>query len=288
MAEGYVAARTARLFYRTVGRGPPLVFLHGGPGANHRYFLPWVKPLAAGSRLVFYDQRGGGRSTAATDRDYGLGTMVSDLEVLRKKLGLGRINLLGHSWGGMLALEYALRHPASVRRLILADTFTSGRQLNARLRAMRRGATPKQRAILSGYERRGLFRHGNVYPEEYGRVAYEVYAPYYLHHMKKVPRELAQLKVSFRVYRQLWGENGEFRVTGELAEWDGASGLSRLPMPTLVLAGRYDQASPEDAARTAKALPKGECMIFARSGHFPFIDQQNLFVAAVEDFLTGT
>lgn len=287
MAEGYLVSGSARLFYRTMGRGEPLVFLHGGPATSHRYFLPWVKPLAARFKLVFFDQRGGGRSGKAKDRDYSLAAMVADVDRVRRALRLGRINLFGHSWGGMLALAYVERRPSAVRRLVLADTFASGRELNGRLREMWRRATPAQRAVLSKHERRGLFTAGNAYPEEYNRVAYEVYRPYYLDRMVKVLRELESLEVSFDVYRHLWGEGGEFRVTGEIAAWDGTRGLGRLRMPTLVLAGRFDQASPEAAARTAARLPKGECVIFERSGHFPFIEQRELFTAVLADFLTG-
>ena len=136
--------------------------------------------------------------------------------------------------------------------------------------------------------RSGLFRDGDRYPKEYERVANEVYAPYYLRFMKKVPRELQNLNIAFDVYRQLWGEAGEFRVTGEIRDWDAFRRLHRIRVPTLVLAGRYDQATPESALRIAGRIPQGECLIFERSGHFPFIDQRKLFLAAIEDFLTGT
>ncbi len=288
MAEGFVTLPSVRLFYRTIGRGEPLVFLHGGPAARHNYFLPWVKPLAKSFKLVFYDQRGSGRSSKARDRRYDFRAMCQDLDAVRRKLRLGRINLLGHSWGGSLALEYALSRPSALRRLILADTFASGKQINLRLRIMWNGATPQQRAILSRHERRGLFKDGPAYPAAYLKTATKVYEPYYLKHMKKVPRELANLKIEYDVYRQIWGEDGEFRVTGYLKDFDAMPRLSRLPMPALVLAGRDDQAGPEDARRIAERIPRGECMIFERSGHFPFIDQQGLFLAVIEDFLEGT
>ena len=177
MAEGFIEVRGAQLFFRTVGRGRALLFLHGGPAARHNYFLPWVRPLAAHSKLVFYDQRGSGRSSKSAHGRYPLATMVEDVEMVRRRLGLGKIDLLGHSWGGLLAEEYALTHPTSLHHLILADTFSSGRELNRRLKEMRVTATARQRAIIERYEKRGLFRDGDRYPKEYERVANEVYAP---------------------------------------------------------------------------------------------------------------
>ena len=288
MGRGYVTLPRARLFYRTFGRGEPLVLVHGGPAYHHAYFLPWVRPLERSFRLILYDQAGSGKSSKRTDARYDFDTMTADLESLRRKLRLGRTNLLGHSWGAMLALEYACRHPAAVRRLVLANTFASGRDLNRGLRRMWDGATPEQRAILRMHERRGLFRDGPRYPSEYGKVASEVYAPYVRAHMKELPQALARMKIEFDVYRQLWGEHGEFRVTGRMRDWDATPNLPELPMPTLVIAGRRDMTDPISAGRIASRIPKGECAIFERSTHFPFIEQPSLFLAVVEDFLTGT
>lgn len=96
------------------------------------------------------------------------------------------------------------------------------------------------------------------------------------------------MRLEFDVYRQLWGEHGEFRVTGHMLDWDATPNLPKLPMPTLVIAGRQDMTDPVSASRIASRIPKGECAIFERSSHFPFIEQPALFLAVVEDFLTGT
>jgi proline iminopeptidase len=288
MAQGYVRLPKSRIFFRTFGRGEALVFVHGGPAYHHAYFLPWVRPLERSFRLVLYDQAGSGRSSKRTDMQYDFNTMTADLEGLRRKLRLGRINVLGHSWGGMLALEYACRHPSAVRRLILANTFVSGKDLNRALRRMRNSATEGQRAILRKHERRGLFRDGPSYPNEYGRIANEVYTPFVRAHMKQVPRTLARMTLEFDVYRQIWGESGEFRVTGHMRDWDATPSLPNLPMPTLLIVGRDDMEEPASARRTASKIPQGECAVFERSSHFPFIEQPALFLAVVADFLNGT
>jgi pimeloyl-ACP methyl ester carboxylesterase len=111
------------LHYRVLGDGEPIIFVHGGPGLWHDYFRPHMDELADAHRLVFFDQRGGGRSAAAlTPKQAAVGAFVDDIERLREGLGLGRVNVLGHSWGGLLGLLYAARYPGALRSLVVVDS----------------------------------------------------------------------------------------------------------------------------------------------------------------------
>jgi pimeloyl-ACP methyl ester carboxylesterase len=123
----FAVVNGSRLWYESEGSGEPIVLIPGGPGDSHDYFHPYFSALSNFNRVIYYDAFGRGKSDRAKDpRDYTVDRDVEDLEGLRKALHLGKINVLGHSYGGMVAQAYALRYPDSVRRLILADTFFSG------------------------------------------------------------------------------------------------------------------------------------------------------------------
>ncbi len=129
--EGFVDAHGVLIYYVTFGNGSPLVVVHGGPGADHTYFLPYLLPLARTHRLIFIDERGSGRSQRLQDTSlYTVEAMVEDIEDVRVALHLGKISLLGHSCGGVLAQAYALKYQQNLSHLILNSTFPSTRQMN--------------------------------------------------------------------------------------------------------------------------------------------------------------
>src|SRR5579862_5221535 len=126
MREGFVDAHGVLIYYMEVGQGKPLMILHGGPGASHDYFLPYLLPLARHNKLIFIDERGSGRSEKLEDpKGYTVENMVEDVEAVRTELGLGKIALLGHSYGGVLAQAYALKYQRNLSHLILASTWSS-------------------------------------------------------------------------------------------------------------------------------------------------------------------
>src|ERR1700722_20179646 len=129
--EGFVDANGVMIYYYPLGRGKPLLILHGGPGASHDYFLPYLLPLARHNQLVFIDERGSGRSEKLEDASkYTVENMVDDVEALRRGLNLGKISLLGHSYGGALAQAYALKYQKNLSHLVLASTWSSTKELN--------------------------------------------------------------------------------------------------------------------------------------------------------------
>src|ERR1051326_6883341 len=122
MDQTTVELNGVRIYTRRVGDGPPVVVLHGGPGAHHDYLLPQYDRLALGRTLLYYDQRGGGRAPVPRDTPVGWREHVADLEALRDHWGLEQVTLLGYSWGGLLAVLYALEHPARIDRLVLVSS----------------------------------------------------------------------------------------------------------------------------------------------------------------------
>lgn len=290
-AEDYLDLPNVRLYYRTMGSGPPLVFLHGGPALPHDYFLPSVAPLSESFQLVFFDQRGCGKSSKADDDRYDIDAMAEDLEHLCSTLHLGRINLLGHSWGGMLAQQYALRFPERINRLILSSTFSKIDTLNLRLSEIKESAPADAKVIIDQYEREGLFKDGQeTYPEKYSKAATEVYRPYSTRFIQKLPPELEQTfqRIAFDVYRRIWGKNGEFVISGNLAGWNVLDRLPEVRIPTLVMVGRHDLTPVSHAEEMTRRLQDSKLVVFESSSHFSFIEENPKFIAVVRDFLSST
>src|SRR5882757_5099395 len=183
--EGYVDAGGVMIYYKVFGRGEPLVLLHGGPGASHDYFLPYLTPLARHYQLVFIDERGSGRSQTLEDVSaYTVENMAEDVEAVRQALGLGQISLLGHSYGGVLAQAYALKYQKNLSHLILGSTFCSTRAINKVFNRMKEKMPIDLRQSINRMESEGLFGHGkdyekNRYSTEYMIAAWgDGYFPY--------------------------------------------------------------------------------------------------------------
>ena len=141
--EGFVDAHGVLIYYKALGRGEPLVILHGGPGASHDYLLPYLLPLIRRNRVIFIDERGSGRSQKLENpAAYTVENMAEDVEAVRQGLGLDKISLLGHSCGGVLAEAYALKYPENLTHLILCSTFHSTRKMNEVFKKMKEKMAP--------------------------------------------------------------------------------------------------------------------------------------------------
>jgi proline iminopeptidase len=292
--EGFIDSHGALIYYKTVGHGAPLVILHGGPGASHDYLLPHLLPLMRGNRLVFIDERGSGRSSKLEDtKQYTISNMVEDVESVRRALGLGKISLLGHSYGGALAQAYALKYQENLSHLILGSTFASTRRLNDALARIKAEMDPKDRARLDALEAAGLFGKGEVwehgrYPEEYAKLAWgKGYFPY-LYQAHPDPNDdpvSSNTSTAWDVYREMWGSHGEFVVDGNLVEVEYLGKLSEIKVPTLVIVGDHDESDPKMSEEIHEKIAGSRLVILPRSGHMTFVDQPELFLRAVRDFL---
>ena len=162
--EGFVDANGVMIYYKILGRGEPLMIVHGGPGASHDYFLPYLLPLARRHKLIFIDERGSGRSQKLEDpAGYTIANMAEDVESVRQALGLGKINLLGHSYGGALAQAYALKYQSNLSHLILGSTWSSTKAMNEVFVRMKQNMTNELRDRIAKLEAAGLFGHGKDY-----------------------------------------------------------------------------------------------------------------------------
>jgi proline iminopeptidase len=295
MQEGFVDANGVLIYYKSLGKGSPLLVVHGGPGASHDYFLPHLLPLARRHRLVFIDERGSGRSPKLEDAKlYTVDNMVEDVEAVRRALGLGKVALLGHSYGGVVAQAYALKYPAGLSSLLLCSTFSSTKEMNKVFDRMKEKMAPQLRERIEKAEKAGLFGKGkdyekNRYTNDYMVAAWgEGYFPY-LYGRRPDPNydPIAAGNMSWDLYREMWGSHGEYVIDGNLVSAEYTDRLSSIRVPTLITAGDHDECDPSLSRTMHEKIAGSKLVIFPQSGHMTFVDQPALFLRTVEDFLRG-
>jgi len=282
------------IYYTSVGRGAPLMIVHGGPGASHDYFLPYLLPLMRSNRLVFIDERGSGRSSKMEDpKQYTVANMVEDIEAVRQALNLGKMSLLGHSFGGVLVQAYAFKYPQNLSHLILGSTFSSTVEVNQALAAMKAAMTPQDRERVSALEAAGLFGKGEVwehgrYPEEYAKLAWgKGYFPY-VYQDRPDPNYdplVSNTGTAWDVYREMWGSDGEFVIDGNLKEVEYVDRLPQIKVPTLIIVGDHDESDPRMSKEMHEKIAGSQLIILPKSGHMTFVDQPEQFLQAVREFI---
>lgn len=272
-----VEVNGVRLYTRRAGEGPPVVVLHGGPGAQHDYLLPQYDGLARGRTLIYYDQRGGGRSPVARETPVGWREHVADLDDLRTQWGLDRLRLLGYSWGGLLAVLYALEHPSRIAELALvaAAPLTAVRRREFERRLGARMAEPwiaRARAELTASD---LARRD---PEKYRRMAFALSVAGYFRDPSRAA-ELTPFRITARTQQAVWESLGEYDLRERLRATFPGGAAPR----TLVVHGIYDPMPIEAARETAALLNTG--VIELATGHAPHVEATEDFVRALDGFL---
>jgi len=264
----------AELFVRRVGAGRPVVVLHGGPGADHEYLRPGFDALADGRELIYYDQRGGGRSPVPRDVPVGWTEQVADLEALRRHWALEQLTVVGYSWGGLLALLYGLEYPGRIGRLALVSPAPTWREARERFEAVfsRRNLDP------AFQEERRLLRESGLResdPAAFQRRIFELSVAAYFFDPSRA-RDLTPFRVVGRTQQEVWQSLGNYDLRPRLPELAGT--------PALVLHGEADPI-PIDAARAAAELLGAQFHAVPRCGHVPYVEAFETFRTVVGGFL---
>jgi proline iminopeptidase len=264
-----------QIFERRIGSGQPSVILHGGPGAHHDYLLPAFDALAHTRQLIYYDQRGGGRSPVSRDTPVGWREQVADLEALRSQWGLERLTLVGYSWGGLLALLYATEFPARVSSLALVSPAPAwlGAREEFERRFQERNLAPelqKQRAMLreSGLRERD--------PDQYAQRMFELSVAAYFFDASRA-RELTPFRVTGRTQQEVWSSLGDYDLRPR---------LPGVEVTALVLQGE-DDPIPLSASRSLAELLGAPFHALPRCGHVPYIEAFDEFRRLLNGFLPG-
>ena len=285
--EGFIPFRGYRTWYRTVGDREepgklPLICLHGGPGASWDYLEPLEAMAETGRRVIFYDQLGSGNSDEPHNPAlYTVALYVDEINSVRNALGLEHVHILGQSWGGMLAMEYALTQPAGLAGLILADTGSSLPQWAAEAKRLVSGLPPEVQQTLRDHE-----EAGTTDSPEY-KKAYRVFSLRHICRLDPRPECVTRMaaKPGDEVYQTMWGAS-EVNITGTLKDWDITARLGEIHNPTLVVCGRYDEATPVLAETIHRGIPGSEWVIFENSAHFPHIEETEHYLQVLGRFLS--
>jgi proline iminopeptidase len=283
--DGYVDTNGAIIYYVTIGMGPPLVLLHGGPGSTHEYFLPYLLPLARHRQLVLIDQRGCGRSQQLDDpAHYNLAEMANDIEAVRVALNLGKIDLLGHSFGGILAQAVAIHHSPGIHRMILASTGSSATRINADFERIKNSLDKELCARIDAFEARGIIGADGAQLPEYRKLADQAEEPYN-YFIRQPAWDSTRSPMGWDVLNQMWGRKSDFRIDGNLSGFDFTDKLRKLTIATLIIYGDHDMVSDATAQESHAALAGSVLVKIPRSAHMTLVDQTAAFIDAIWDFL---
>ncbi len=276
---GLVKVRDVSLFAEVTGQGYPLVVMHGGPSADHYTMLPF-RQLADQFTVIMYDHRCNGRSVGAPVSSMTFEALTADAEALRQKLGFDRWAVAGHSFGGHVALEYALRYPGSLSHLILINTGGEARweQQNAADLLARRGYSPKKAELV-----RRWF-NGELTPGEYFPMFIRIGAVYHMHLGPWFVRDLVHGAWRTRIRPEPLIFAGRELLKG----WTVMDRLGEITSPALLVAGRDDGVFPPDCQRElAAGIPNARLHLVDHAGHSPFAEQTAQVMPVIRHFISA-
>jgi proline iminopeptidase len=280
--EGYVDVEGGRVWYEIVGSGTrtPLLLLHGGPGAPSYYLNP-LEGVAIDRPVIFYDQLGAGRSERPDDTTlWTVERFVRELAQVRAALGLDEVHILGHSWGTMLAVDYMLTEPDGVRSLILASPAISVRRWAEDAEYLLAQLPEELQAAISKHH-----ANGTTDDPEYEEATMAYYQRYFSRAEPWSPHLLRAFEeLNTEIYELMWGPS-EFAATGTLKNFEREDALPGLDLPVLFTTGRYDEATPATVEHYRSLVPGARLTVFENSAHMTMLDEPDVYVAAVREFL---
>jgi proline-specific peptidase len=286
-SEGTVPFRGYRTWYRVLGELPaassklPLLVLHGGPGFPHDYLEDLASLADEGRTVVFYDQIGCGKSDHPDDSAlWTMPTFVEEVAAVRDAVGLDRVHLLGHSWGGWLALEYALGRPSGLASLILASTCASIPAFAAETRRLKESLPADVQEVIDRHESEGT-TDDDAYAEAtmayYTRWVCRLDLPWPDHLMRSFNN------LNQEIYGTMQGP--EWKVTGNLRDWDVSARLGEIDLPVLVTSGGHDEMTPALVQSLVDGIRDAESVVFEQSAHFAMAEEPDRYREVLDSFL---
>ena len=285
VSEGIKDINGTHLYFKTIGTGDPIIFLHGS-GGSHRYFLPYMEALAKSYQLVFYDQRGTGLSDGQLDMSaITVDSFVEDLEALRVAFGFEKFSLIGHSWGAVIAISYAIKYQPHLDKLILVDSI------------------PVNNTFLLEFNDTFQKRIQDLSPE--AQQMFTTTCTFSLAKLTSEERmECDAINATIRFYDptkaltidptvdENTANNSDIihpliRIDFNRNQQDIDSKLTTVDVPTLILHGDFDPIPVASSEYIKQHIPTSQIVIITESGHFPFIEQPGQFFAALGSFLSN-
>jgi proline iminopeptidase len=283
-SSGYVKVTDANLYYQKSGQGTPVIVLHGGPGLDSSYLLPQMEKIGKQHQVVFYDQRGSGKSIAGSlDAKYfNLDQFVQDLEQLRQTLGYNKIVLIGHSWGGMLAMAYAIKYPQHMSALVLMNSEPSTSEgFTAFAKKYEKRVKPISKKI-EAIVKSPPFTQGNQQTfDRYCRLIFKTYL-YNKDDVNKLSLAFSSLTAKNQLKIGAFFSKGLFEKPYDLRKE-----LNKLNIPTLVIHGEADPIPLWTAEQTTSAIPNAQLIVIKKSGHFSYAENEKGVFTAITDFINS-
>ena len=281
--EGYAKILGFNLFYRTYGRPTKgtVLCLHGGPGATHDYLLSLEDLAQFGYRVVLVDQLGCGKSDRPRGTSlYTIAHNVEEVEGIRTALRLGKVHLMGSSYGGALTIATALKYQRNLRSLIVTGGLASVPLTVREMRRLVNRLPPKVRATIAKYEALEDYRNPKYL------AAVDVFYRRYVCRLPVWPREVTYSfeHLSGPVYFTMNGPN-EFTIIGTIKDWDVTDQLPTIHVPTLVTVGRYDEVTPRVAESIHRGIKGSKLVRFEKSAHLAMWEERAHYIEVLRDFL---
>jgi proline iminopeptidase len=280
--EGTIPVPGGNVWFKRVGGGPgvPLLAVHGGPGLPHNY-LRSLERLADEREVIFWDQLGCGNSKCPSNTE--LWTMqrsVAEMDAVVRALDLSRFHVFGNSWGGMLAQQYALDAASAATSLVISNSIASIPQFSDMVSRLKSDLDPATRFAIDRHE-----AAGTTYSAEY-QAAIRTWNETYLCRVRPWPADLedAFRNMGTEIFETMFGPS-DFHIVGTIRSWDVFDRLAEIALPTLILAGRYDECVPEHMWEMHQRIAGSRFELFESSAHMPFIEEPSRFDRVMRDFL---
>jgi len=287
----FASSKFGKIYYETEGTGPYLVLVAGGPGGDHTSFHPFFSRLAANHTVVYFDSIGRGRSDRLKDlKQYTVQRDAEDVEALRIALKQDKIDVLGHSYGGMPAMAYALKYPEHVAHLIVSDSLHSADGFQENIDSCNYNVShqyPDVWAKLVAMHDKGVKSGSQEYEELYGSAMMDMYW-FDDNHGNLMFHSGDKGGFNEDIYLTMLGDDPEIKVGGTMKGYDPRPKMKNLHVPVLICVGRYDRvAIPKAALEMKNCLPAESSQIayFEHSGHRPWVEETDAYFKTVGDFL---
>jgi proline iminopeptidase len=279
--EGLLAVNGTSLFYHSIGKGDPVIVIHGGPVLDQSYMIDHFRELAKTHRLIFYDQRACGKSTADVDTSsMTMKNLIDDIDQLRQKLGLEQVHIFGHSWGGMLAAKYAIEYPLKVKSLVLCDAMPpSFRLWNEEEEIIATRTSSYDSLLEEQIKSQQGFKNQEVrWVDSLMKVSFKS--------QFVDTTKIALMKIKLPQY--YFKRSKIFEHIGpELFAFDITLQLEKITAPTLIIYGDQEPATEISAPIYKSGIANSQLVVISNSGHFPFIEQPKQFNLTIESFWKG-
>jgi proline iminopeptidase len=280
--EGTIAVPGGKVWFKRVGGGAgrALLAVHGGPGLPHNY-LRSLERLADEREVIFWDQLGCGNSKCRPNpRLWTMERSVAEMDAVVRGLGLDRFHIFGNSWGGMLAQQYALDVPSGAVSLTISNSIASIPEFAHMVSRLKADLDPATQAAINRHE-----AAGTTHAPEY-QTAVRTWNETYLCRVRPWPKDLddAFRKMGAEIFETMFGPS-DFHIVGTIRSWDVFARLPVITIPTLIIAGRYDECAPEHMWEMHRRIPGSRFELFESSSHMPFIEEPAKFARVMREFL---